>query len=232
MTNARILVVEDEADLRDVITYNLRREGYQVVSAANGRDGERLAREKKPDLILLDLMLPDLGGLEVCRRVRQEPALAATRIIIVTAKDEESDVVLGLGLGADDYVAKPFSVKELMARIQAVLRRGAPPDEDEAVLPAIRRGPLQIEPARHEVLVDGRSETLTATEFRLLHFLAQRPGRVYERDQLLRRVLGDDSVRLDRTIDAHIRSIRKKLGEHRDLVETVRGVGYRFRADA
>jgi len=228
MARERILVVEDESDLREVISYNLSREGFHVVSARDGGEGLRSAVEKKPDLILLDLMLPDVDGLEVCRRVRQDPNIASTPIIMVTAKGEETDLVLGLGVGADDYVAKPFSVRELVARVKAVLRRGAHAPEDDSRRP-LRRGPILIDPARHEVTVDGDTVRFTATEFRLLQYLASRPGRVYERDVLLRRVLGDDAIRVDRNIDVHIRSIRKKLGDHRDLIETVRGVGYKFR---
>ena len=228
MPSERILVIEDEADLREVMAYNLRREGYKVATAADGADGVRGAKESKPDLILLDLMLPDLDGLEVCRRVRQDAELAKTPIIMVTAKGEETDVIVGLGVGADDYVRKPFSVKELVARVGAVLRRGAHEGEDES-LRALRRGPIEIDPGRHEVTVDGESVRFTATEFRLLHFLAKRPGRVYERETLLRRVLGDDAFHVERNIDVHVRSIRKKLGERRDMIETVRGVGYKFR---
>ncbi len=228
MARERILVVEDESDLREVLSYNLSREGFHVLAARDGGEGIRTAREKKPDLILLDLMLPDVDGLEVCRRVRQDSSIAGTPIIMVTAKGEETDVVLGLGVGADDYVAKPFSVKELIARVKAVLRRGASPEEEDERRP-LRRGPILIDPARHEVSVDDEPVRFTATEFRLLKFLASRPGRVYERDVLLRRVLGDDAIRVDRNIDVHIRAIRKKLGPHRDLIETVRGVGYKFR---
>jgi two-component system alkaline phosphatase synthesis response regulator PhoP len=228
MPSERILVIEDEADLREVMAYNLRREGYKVSTAADGADGVRGARENKPDLILLDLMLPDFDGLEVCRRVRQDAEIAKTPIIMVTAKGEETDAIVGLGVGADDYVRKPFSVKELVARVGAVLRRGSHAVEDDSLRP-LRRGPIEIDPGRHEVTVDGVSTRFTATEFRLLHFLAKRPGRVYERETLLRRVLGDDSFQVERNIDVHIRSIRKKLGERREMIETVRGVGYKFR---
>ncbi len=228
MTRERILVVEDETDLREVLSYNLSREGFKVSSAGDGGEGVRTALAEKPDLILLDLMLPDVDGLEVCRRVRQDPNIGATPIIMVTAKDEETDVILGLGVGADDYIAKPFSVKELIARVKAVLRRGNQTVDDDPRKP-LRRGAIKIDPGRHEVQVDGEPIRFTATEFRLLHFLAARPGRVYERDVLLRRVLGDDAIRVDRNIDVHVRAIRKKLGEHRDVIETVRGVGYKFR---
>ena len=228
MSRERILVIEDEADLREVMAYNLRREGYRVTTAANGRDGLTGAQEGKPDLILLDLMLPDLDGLEICRRVRSDTNLGGTSIIMVTAKGEETDVIVGLGVGADDYVSKPFSVKELVARVGAVLRRGSH-EADDASMKTLRRGPVEIDPARHEVLVDGAQVRFTATEFRLLHFLARKPGRVYERETLVRRVLGDGAFHVERNIDVHVRSIRKKLGERRDMIETVRGVGYKFR---
>ena len=228
MSGEHILVVEDEHDLCEVLAYNLRRERFDVTTAGTGRDGLEAARTGRPDLILLDLMLPDLDGLEVCRLVRQDPRIGSTPIIMLTAKSEETDIVVGLGVGADDYIPKPFSVKELIARVKAVLRRGARP-ADEADARPLRRGALEIDPTRHEVRVAGASVQMTATEFRLLHFLASSPGRVYERDTLLSRVLGDDAIRLERNIDVHIRAIRKKLGEQRDLIETVRGVGYRFR---
>lgn len=227
MTRERILVIEDEADLREVLAYNLKREGFQVDSAGSGQGGLAKARERHPDLVLLDLMLPDLDGLEVCRRLRQDDELSTTPIIMVTAKGEETDIVVGLGVGADDYLAKPFSIKELIARVQAVLRRRNHGKEDEDRR-RLRRGAIEIDPARHEVLVDGEQVRFTATEFRMLHFLALRPGRVYERDSLLRHVLGDEDFRVERNVDVHIRSIRKKLGEHRDAIETVRGVGYKF----
>jgi two-component system phosphate regulon response regulator PhoB len=230
MAHERILVVEDEGDLREVLAYNLTRERFRVSTARDGLTAMDLVRKVRPDLVLLDLMLPDLDGIEVCRRIRADDALARTPIIMLTAKSEESDVVLGLGVGADDYVTKPFSVKEVIARVQAVLRRGAP-EEGEGAPRAVERGPLRIDPERHEVWVRGESVRFTATEFSLLHFLARRPGRVWSRDDLLRRVLGEDVIRIDRNIDVHIRAIRKKLGGERDLIETVRGVGYRF-ADA
>lgn len=228
MKREKILVVEDEADLREVLQYNLTREGYRVLLAENGADGLRKARKEVPDLLLLDLMLPDLDGLEICRRLKKDPVTASLPIIIVTAKGEESDVVLGLGVGADDYVSKPFSPRELLARVKAVLRRGPQREEAEAVR-RIVRGPLTIDAQRHEVLLEGQEVRFTATEFRLLQFLALHPGRVFTRDQLMRRVMGEEVVLVDRNVDVHVRAVRSKLGAHRDLVETVRGVGYRFR---
>jgi phosphate regulon transcriptional regulator PhoB len=224
----KILVVEDEKDLREVLTYNLGREGYKVLSAENGSEGLKRARKDVPDLLLLDLMLPDLDGIEICRRLKKDPVTSSLPIIMVTAKGEESDVVLGLGVGADDYVTKPFSPKELLARVKAVLRRG-PQREDAEAAKRLVRGPLVVDSERHQVLLGGQDVRLTATEFRLLHFLALHPGRVFSRDQLMRRVMGEEVVLVDRNVDVHVRAIRAKLGEQRELIETVRGVGYRFR---
>lgn len=225
---AKIVVVEDEADIREVIEYNLSREGFDVIAAADGEEGLGLVKKKVPALVLLDLMLPGLDGLEVCRRLKSDSVTSDIPVIMVTAKGEESDVVIGLGVGADDYVTKPFSPKELLARVRAVLRRG-PIKEDRDVKERITRGDLVIDIGRHEVQIDENRMAFTATELRLLHFLASHPGRVFTRDHLLNRVIGDDAFIIDRNIDVHVRSIRKKLGSHRDLIETIRGVGYRFR---
>jgi len=224
----RILVIEDEEDLVEVMSYNLRREGFEVRAARSGLDGLDRARRDGADLVLLDLMLPDVDGLEVCRRLRRDPSTARVPVIMVTAKGEESDIVLGLGVGADDYIPKPFSPRELVARVKAVLRRG-PVRGEEGPTERVVRGPLVVDAARHEARLDGALLTLTATEFRLLHFLAAHPGWVFTRDQLLRRVMGEHVILVDRNIDVHVRAIRHKLGDHRELIETVRGVGYRFR---
>jgi DNA-binding response OmpR family regulator len=224
----KILVVEDEADLREVLSYNLMRDGYRVVVAEGGAEGLKKARKEVPDLVLLDLMLPDVDGLEVCRRLKKDPLTGSLPIIMVTAKGEESDVVVGLGVGADDYVTKPFSPRELLARVKAVLRRGPQREEAEAAKRLVR-GPLVIDSDRHEAVLDGTAVRFTATEFRLLHFLALHSGRVFSRDQLMRRVMGEEVILVDRNVDVHVRAIRSKLGAHRELVETVRGVGYRFR---
>ncbi|MFN0058108.1 MAG: response regulator [Planctomycetota bacterium] len=227
MKKQQIAVIEDESDLREVIQYNLEREGYRVLDAADGESGLALIRRETPDLVLLDLMLPRLDGIEVCRRLKADSATKPIPVIMVTAKGEESDVVLGLGLGADDYVTKPFSPKELIARVRAVLRRGQV-KEDRGPRERIEAHGLLIDSTRHEVRVDGEPVALTATEFRLLHFVASHPGRVFTRDHLLSRVIGEDAFVVDRNIDVHVRAIRKKLGERRDLIETIRGVGYRF----
>jgi two-component system phosphate regulon response regulator PhoB len=221
----KILAIEDEEDILEVITYNLEREGYRVAGCTDGDAGLSRIRRESPDLILLDLMLPGTDGVEICRRLKSDPTTEGIPVIMVTAKGEESDVVLGLGVGADDYVVKPFSPKELVARVRAVLRRS--PLRDEGVSQRLVLGDVVIDSSRHEVRVGDEALVLTATEFRLLHFLASHPGRVFTRDHLLPRVVGNDAVVVDRNIDVHIRSIRKKLGSRRDLIETIRGVGYR-----
>ena len=228
MSKPKILVVEDDTDIRELLQYSLTREGYEVGTAADGKSAVTSARRMVPDLVLLDLMLPGLDGLEVCRQIRTDRATAGSAVIMVTAKGEESDVVLGLGLGADDYVLKPFKTNELVARVKAVLRR----TREDSRLPDDRRtivhGALRIDPERHKVTVAGADLDLTATEFRILHYLASRPGRVFTRDQILTASMGPNSMVLERNIDVHVRSIRRKLGDHRDLIETVRAIGYRF----
>ncbi|MBM3991101.1 MAG: response regulator [Planctomycetes bacterium] len=224
----KIAVIEDEADILEVVEYNLRREGYLVVSSRNGKEGLERIRKENPDLVLLDLMLPGLDGLEVCKRLQADAVTEAIPVIMVTARGEESDVVAGLSLGADDYVTKPFSPKELLARVRAVLRR-RPLRELRSSSDGVVRDGLVVDATKHLVSVDGEPITMTATEMRLLHFLASHPGRVFSRDQLLSRAIGDHAVVIDRNIDVHVGSIRRKLGRHRELIETIRGVGYRFR---
>jgi DNA-binding response OmpR family regulator len=225
----RILVIEDEPDIREIMEYNLVREGFRVGTAADGHEGLQRARTEFPDLILLDLMLPRVDGIEVCRQLKGDPDLRAIPVIMVTAKSEGNDVVAGLEAGADDYIVKPFNTKELMARIKAVIRRGqweAPRQRERVVVQGV-----VIDSGRHVVIVDGEPANLTATEFRLLHFLSTNPGRVFTRNHLITRVIGGDAVVIDRNIDVHVGSVRKKLGEHRDLIQTVRGVGYRFQEE-
>ncbi len=228
MARETVLVVEDEVDILDVLVYNLEAEGFRVIRALDGQAAVTLAREKNPSLILLDIMLPGLSGTEVCRRLKQDPLTRDIPIIMVTAKAEETDAVLGLGLGADDYVTKPFRPKELMARVQAVLRRSrqiAPTASEDR----IEVGNATIDPLRHEFTIDGRPVTFTATEFRIVQLLASQPGRVFTREQICAKVLGHPLYPSDRSVDVHVKSIRKKLSEDRELIETVRGVGYRFR---
>ncbi len=228
MAKPKILVIEDEADILEVITYNLEREGHKVISCRNGEQGLSRIRTDNPDLVILDLMLPGMDGVEVCRQVKSDPVTRAIPVIMVTAKAEESDIVLGLGIGADDYITKPFSPKELVARVKVVLRRG-PLREESGGGERVVRGDLSIDLGRHEATVAGQLLTLTPTELRLLHFLASHPGRVFTRDHLLSRVIGEHAIVVDRNIDVHVGSIRRKLGRYRDYLETVRGVGYRFR---
>lgn len=226
----RIVIIEDEVDILDVLQLQLTREGYRVTACSNGEEGLARVREEDPDLVLLDLMLPGLDGLEVCRRIKSDPVTEGVRIVMVSAKGEETDIVIGLELGADDYVAKPFSPRLLLARIKAVLRRGPRKQERESDERITREG-LVIDMVAHRVTVHGDAINLTATEMRLLHFLASHAGRVFTRDQLLSRVIGERAVVVDRNIDVHIGSVRRKLGECRDLIETLRGVGYRFKEE-
>ena len=226
MKEKKIVVVEDEPDLVDVVTYNLKREGYLVSAARRGDEGLNLIRSELPDLVLLDLMLPGMDGLSICRQMKSDGALKAIPIIIASAKGEESDVVIGLEMGADDYLAKPFSPRELLARIKAVLRRGTPTNNASDDRIVVRD--LIIDPGKHEVKIKDEIIGLTSTEFKLLHHLASSRGRAFSREQLLNRVVGMGVVVVDRNIDVHIRALRKKLGERSDMIQTIRGVGYRF----
>lgn len=223
----RILVIEDEPDIAEVVQYNLEREGFRVVAATDGEEGLALVHKEFPDAILLDLMLPKLDGLEVCRRLKADPHLRSIPVIMVTAKGEVNDIVAGLEAGADDYVTKPFIPKVLVARIKAVVRRGT--WDDERPHERLVLGSVIVDAKRHEVRVEGEPVTLTATEFKLLHYLASHPGRVFTRNHLLDRVMGGDAALVDRNIDVHVGAIRRKLGAYRDLIETIRGVGYRLR---
>ena len=225
MKKTKIAVIEDEVDILEVINYNLSKEGFDVCSALDGEEGLALIKKEVPDLVLLDLMLPGLDGIEICRTLKADHSTRSIPIIMVTAKGEESDIVLGLGMGADDYVVKPFRPRELMARIRSVLRRGDFIEEGEAV---VSIDELVIDINRHEVKLEGKIIVLTAMEFKLLHVLASNPGRVFTRENLLNHVSSDDTFIIDRNIDVHIRSIRKKLDKHRELIETIHRVGYRF----
>jgi DNA-binding response OmpR family regulator len=228
----RVLVIEDEPDILDLLRYNLKKEGYDVECASDGERGVDLARTKTFDLVLLDLMLPGIDGLEVCRRLRGDQRTEHVPVIMVTSKGEESDVLIGLSLGADDYVTKPFSVKELLARVKVVLRRTRPEQPARPDKRPIARGGIEVDPIRHTVTVDGAAAAFTLAEFRLLHFLMRNEGRVFTRSELLPRVVGDDVVVVDRNIDVHIRNVRKKLGPARmGHVVTIRGVGYKFESD-
>jgi len=227
MSKEKILVVDDEEDLLELLTFNLVREGYSVLRASTGEKGLKSAGTELPDLILLDLMLPGIDGLEAAKRLKEERTTKNIPIIMLTAKGEEADIVTGLELGADDYVTKPFSPRVLLARVRAVLRRKSsdPPGEDED----IRVHELEIHRGRREVLVDEKPVSLTFTEFGILHFLARRPGWVFTRSQIVDAVRGDDYYVTDRSVDVQIVGLRKKLGPAGRYIETVRGVGYRFR---
>lgn len=225
MAGESILVVEDEEDIAELVVYNLKQDGYSVSVANCGEDGLRLARDEPSDLVLLDLMLPGVGGLEVCSRLRGDPATATLPVIMVTARGEEADIVTGLELGADDYITKPFSVRVLMARVRSVLRRRSAPTVADGQL--LRVGNVEIHPGRHEVVVSGETVGLTATEFRILHFLAKRPGWVFTRNQIVDGSRGANYAVTDRSVDVQIVSLRRKLGDHAAMIETVRGVGYR-----
>ena len=227
MARQRVLVVDDEEDILELLKYNLAKEGFEVDCAATGEDALAAARSKRPDLVVLDLMLPGIDGLEVCRRLKKDPKTEAVPVVMLTAKGEEADVVAGLELGADDYVTKPFSPRVLSARVRAVLRRKthAAPDETSPLV----AGRIAIDPQRHSVTAKGKPVELTATEFRILHFLARRPGWVFTRYQIVEAARGMDAAVTDRSVDVHIVSLRRKLGAAGESVETVRGVGYRFR---
>jgi two-component system alkaline phosphatase synthesis response regulator PhoP len=227
MPNQKILVVDDEEDILELVKYNLEKEGFQVMCSASGEDALQKSKKDPPDLLLLDLMLPGIDGLDVCRDFRTEPTTSRVPIVMLTAKGEDADIVTGLELGADDYITKPFSPRVLLARIKVVLRRRKREEPEKDAILKIHN--LVINPARHEVLVDGASMTLTATEFKILHFLARRPGWVFTRDQIIRAVKGHDYPVTERSVDVQVVGLRKKLGSAGDVLETVRGVGYRFK---
>ena len=225
---ARILVVEDEKDLQEILDYNLRQAGHKTYLADTGHAGLRIAREKKPDVVLLDLMLPDIAGTEVCRALKSEPATRDAQVIMVAAKGEEIDRVVGFELGADDYVTKPFSVRELLLRIQAVLRRVTGELETDKL---VSFGDLRVDRAAHRAWVRDTEIELTALEFKLLITLFDRKNRVQSRGTLLRDVWNLDAEIETRTVDTHVKRLREKLGSAAEYIQTVRGTGYRFAED-
>ena len=230
MLQKQIVVVEDEPDILEILIYNLKRDGFIVSASNNGAEGLRLIQQKMPDLVLLDLMLPGMDGLDICRHLKDDAKTQHIPVIMVSAKGEESDVVLGLGLGADDYISKPFSPRELIARVRAVLRRSTTITKlENEPKNLITVENLVIDSSKHKVTLAGEPLILTATEFRILHYMACHTGRVFSRDQLLSQALREDTIVVDRNIDVHIRAIRKKMGGHYHFIETVRGVGYRFK---
>jgi len=221
----RILIIEDESDVADLLEMTLRKAGFKTTAATDGASGLQKARENRPDFIMLDLMLPKMSGLEVCRILKGDPATCHIPILMLTAKAEEIDRIVGLEFGADDYVTKPFSPREVMLRIRAILRRGEKPEE------TLKAGSISIDAARHQVRVNGKRVHLTSLEFKLLRTLIQRRGRVQDRDKLLNDVWGYESVIDTRTVDTHVRRLREKLGKAGDSIETVRGFGYRLREE-
>lgn len=229
MAKASILIIEDDASLGEVLEYNLRQEGFVTQLARDGQQGLREARQNCPDLIVLDLMLPLIDGLEVCRRLRADSTTQEAAILMLTARSEESDELIGFSVGADDYVTKPFSVKVLLQRISALLRRREQGGTDREIM--VSQG-IMIDRRRHRATVGDTPLDLTPSEFGLLAALVRQPGRVFSRAELIDEALGDDAMVLERTIDVHIRALRKKLDTHADLVQTVRGIGYRLRDPA
>jgi DNA-binding response OmpR family regulator len=229
MGKGSILIVEDDPSLGEVLEYNLRQEGYDTSLARDGHQGLREARQQMPDLVVLDLMLPLIDGLEVCRLLRNDSTTQELAILMLTAKSEESDELVGFTAGADDYVTKPFSVKVLLQRINALLRRKEQSHADREVM--VSQG-IMIDRRRHRATVGDTLLDLTPSEFGLLSAFVRQPGRAFSRAELIDSALGDDAIVLERTIDVHIRALRKKLDAHADLIQTVRGVGYRFRDPA
>lgn len=226
MARYKLLIIEDDRSLIEVLKYNLDQAGYSVMVAQDGQDGLNQARLQLPDLILLDVMIPVVDGIEVCKRLRANPDTAEIPVLMLTAKSEESDQLIGFSVGADDYVVKPFSVKILLQRIKALIRRKAAAQEAGGEM--LVAGNIRIDRIKHRVLVGDSAVDFTPSEFRLLETLARQPGRAFDRNELIESALGDDTLVLERTIDVHIRSLRKKLGESSKYIQTVRGIGYRF----
>jgi two-component system, OmpR family, phosphate regulon response regulator PhoB len=227
MAKQSILLIEDERALVEVLTYNLRKEGFDVHSATDGQDGLRRAQTTLPDLIVLDLMLPVIEGLEVCRVLKSGARTRDIPLLMLTARSEEVDEIVGFQMGADDYVTKPFKIKPLIQRIKALLRRRKTASSEGDVVAA---GGIEIDRTQHRASVSGEELSLTPTEFRLLWALVRQPGRAFSRHELMEAAMGDDALVLERTIDVHVKSLRQKLTERAEQIETVRGVGYRFRA--
>jgi len=226
MSKPSVLIVEDETPILDALLYNFQKENFDVATATTGHEALQKCQNQVPDVVILDLMIPPPDGLQVCRQLRSNAKTRDVRILILTAKDEETDEIVGFNMGADDYVAKPFRVKPLIERVKALLRRN--PAENESSDRIIING-IEIDRTNHMVTIDGEELTLTLTEFRMLWTLARQPGRTFSRNELLDCCRGEDANSMERTIDVHIRALRKKLKERSELVETIRGIGYRFR---
>jgi two-component system, OmpR family, alkaline phosphatase synthesis response regulator PhoP len=226
-TRPMVLVIEDEHDIRELLKFNLEREGYATTVASDGEEGLKMAQQNGVNLVILDLMLPGIDGFEVCRALKSDPRTRQIPIVMLTAKGSESDIVAGLELGADDYIPKPFSPRELVARVRARLRNRASNTVDDSE--QLTLGGITINSGQHVVSIDGRSVEFTLTEYEILHLLARRPGWVFSRAQIVNSVRGQETIITDRAIDVQIVGIRKKLGKYGDYIETVRGVGYRMR---
>ncbi len=229
MNQESILLVEDEHDIQELLKFHLERENFDVEVVGTGEDALASLKSSNPSLILLDLMLPGIDGLEVCRRLKAQPETLDIPIMMLTAKDSEADIVTGLEMGAADYITKPFSPRVLVARIHSVLRRPAPALDGDEVGPVIRIGPLTVDPGRHKVEIKGKEIQLTYTEFRILQLLAESAGRAFTRQQIVDQVRGESYAVTERIVDVQMVSLRKKLGHLSDWIETVRGVGYRFK---
>lgn len=227
----KVLVIEDDEDIQRLLALNLRTAGFDVLRASRGNDGLELARRERPSVILLDVMLPDISGVEVCRLIRRDPSLTGCAILIVSARGEEVDRVVGFELGADDYVVKPFSVRELMLRVKALLMRSRGAGVSGAKEEPRQIGSIRLDPERHQVWIGGEEVLLTFLEFQLLSVFMERRGRVQTRERLIDDVWGLDVEVTVRTVDTHVKRLRDKLGDARDYIETIRGVGYRFRED-
>jgi len=228
--DATILVVEDERDVRELLTENLKREGFHVLASSTGREAVEIARKERPELVVLDVMLPDLDGIEVCRELKWDAETRQIPVVMVTAKGEESDVVLGLGVGADDYVCKPFRMRELLARIRTALRRLTASAEPAPDRRRVEHGPVVVDLDRHEALIGGKSVRMRPMELRILHLLVAEPGVVHRRAEIIRECSPGEQRPDDHIVDVYVQLLRRKLGPHRDLIQTVRGVGYRLAA--
>lgn len=229
MSKTKVLIVEDDRALSDVLFYNLQREGFNVFCAFDGREGIEQARLKLPDVVILDLMLPRISGMDVCRQLRKLPETKHAGILMLTAKGEDIDQIDGFAAGADDYVVKPYSVRVLLERVRALLRRQTAAEEEQAPIELLECAGIRVDLRRHQVFLNDQLMELTRSEFKLLQALIAQPGKAYERSELIEAALGEDTLVLERTIDVHIRALRRKLGDLADVIETVRGVGYRFR---
>lgn len=229
MVKPRVLIVEDDRALSDILFYNLQKEGFNTFRAFDGREALEQARLKQPDIVILDVMLPVIDGLEVCRQIRKHAATSSAGILMLTAKTDETDQVVGLSAGADDYVVKPYSMRVLLERIRALHRRKTTPESDASSDEVIDRMGIRVDGRRHQAYLHDAPLELTRSEFRLLQTLIREPGKAFDRNELIEMALGSDTLVLERTIDVHIRALRRKLGDLADVIETVRGVGYRFR---